>query len=81
MKVLITKQLHANSPSVTQDISHLSQKPNVHHHVHKSLPLISTLSQMNSIHTPESHFFKEPFSTIFITVLILHYSERVYDTT
>jgi hypothetical protein len=43
--------LEANNISTGQKISHLLWNSNVHYHVHKSLPLVPILSQMNTIHT------------------------------
>jgi hypothetical protein len=45
-----------NSCSATEEILSILSNPEVHYHVHKSLPLASILIQMNPVHIPPSYF-------------------------
>jgi len=47
----------ANSHSASQEIPCLTWNPNIHHHVHKNLPLVPMLIQMNLVHNfpPKIH--------------------------
>jgi len=40
----------ANSSSVSQEILCILQNPNVHCHVHKSMPLVPNMNQLNPTH-------------------------------
>lgn len=56
------------SHSGTQEISHLLWNLNTHYHVHKSLVMDLTLSQMNSLHNLSSHFINVHFNAILPSV-------------
>jgi hypothetical protein len=44
--------------AASQYIPHILCNPNVYCHIHKCQPPVSTLSQLNPVHTPKSHFQK-----------------------
>jgi len=47
-----------NQFAASQEIPSILWNPKVHYHIHKCLPTVSMLSQLDSVHTPTSHFLK-----------------------
>ena len=53
----------ANSSSATPVIPHILWSPKLHFPVHKSLPFVPIMSQMNPVHSLPSYFFNIHFNT------------------
>jgi uncharacterized metal-binding protein len=50
--------LEADSHSDYEETLHLLWNPNVHYHIHKSLPLVPILGPINQVHIHISYFLK-----------------------
>ena len=57
----------ANSSSASQKIPCISWNTEIHYHIHKSLPPVPILSQLNPVHTPTSHFLEIHFNIILLS--------------
>jgi hypothetical protein len=52
------------SCAVTQKLPSILMNPKIHFCVHKRLPLVPILSQINPVHTTSSHFSKIHFNIV-----------------
>jgi len=71
----------ANQFLDSQEIPHILWNPKVHYRTHKCLPSVPILSQLDSVHTPTSHFLKVETCLILRiilqnTVINVHRSSR-----
>jgi hypothetical protein len=60
----LNPSLRTASSAATQEFPSILWKPKVHYCVYKSPPLISSLSQINSIHTVPSYLSKSHFNIV-----------------
>jgi hypothetical protein len=62
----LSPPLEAASLSVTEEFQNISWNGKIHYRVHRSLPLVSVLCQINSVHTAH------PISLRSILILSFH---------
>jgi hypothetical protein len=55
----------AASCSATQELPSILRNPKVHHHIHKSPPLVPILKQINPLHAIPSYLSKIQFNIIY----------------
>ena len=54
----------ANSSSASREIPHILWNAKVHWHIHKRLPPVPVVGQINPVHASPSHLFKVHFNII-----------------
>jgi hypothetical protein len=74
----LSPSAEANSCSATQVIPSIIWDPDIHYRVHKSLPLVPILSQINPIYTLPSYFFKKYEHVSLICFMVTMVARNVY---